>query len=113
MLVSGPVSDAVGTLALLQQRVDRSGEHPSFTARLGLETEPLANWLQVRLGTYWEPGRLWGAEGRVHLTTGFDVKVLPWSVFGLYSEGTWWGVGAVLDVADRYTNLGFRLGVWH
>jgi hypothetical protein len=113
LLVSGPVSDAVDTLSLLEQKVRRSGEHASFTARAGLETEPILDWLQMRLGFYWEPGRITGVDGRLHFTTGFEVKVLPWTVFGLYRDDTWWGVGAVLDVAERYTNIGFRLGIWH
>ncbi|MBI5549769.1 MAG: hypothetical protein HY901_38265 [Deltaproteobacteria bacterium] len=113
VLLSGAVGDAVGTLSMLQQTVARSGVSVSVTPRLGLEAEPLPHWLQLRMGGYLEPSRLVEASSRLHFTTGFDVKVLPWSVFGLYSEGTWWSVGAVLDVAKRYTNLSFRLGVWH
>jgi len=112
VLVTGPVADAVAPVSLLQQTVTRSGESVSVTARLGLEMEPIPDWLQMRLGTYLEPGRAAQSSARLHFTLGFDGKVFPWTVFGAYADDTWWSIGAVLDVADRYMNLAFRAGVW-
>jgi len=82
------------------------------TPRLGLEVEPIERWMQLRLGLYLEPGRAAASSARLHFTTGFDVKLFPWSVFGLYRDGTWWAAGVVVDVADRYNNVAFRVGVW-
>jgi hypothetical protein len=40
------------------------------------------------------------------------LRVLPWSVFGLYPEGTWWAFGAFGDLAEGYHSTGLRVGVW-
>jgi hypothetical protein len=112
VLLTGPVSEAVAPVSLLRQTVTRSGQGITVTPRLGLEVEPIENWVQMRLGLYLEPGRAAQANARLHFTTGFDVKLFPWSVFGLYHDSTWWSVGAVVDVADRYNNVAFRVGVW-
>lgn len=113
VLISGPVSEGVALSAFLRQRVQRSGTGVTYSPRLGLEAEPVGGWLQVRVGSYLEPARLSGSRPRPHGTAGFDLKVLPWDVFGLYDEGTWWSVGAVVDLAERYRNLALRVGVWH
>lgn len=112
VLLTGPVSDAVAPVSLLRQTVTRSGQGVTVTPRLGLEVEPVDDWMQLRLGLYLEPGRAATSSARLHFTTGFDVKLFPWTVFGLYHDGTWWSVGAVVDVADRYNNVAFRVGVW-
>ncbi len=112
VLITGPVADAVGTESFFQKTVDRSGEQVSITPRLGLEAEPLPGWLQLRLGTYYEPSRYRHTSARLHGTAGVDVKVLPWTVFGLYPDDTWWSLGAVGDFTRGYLSVAFRVGVW-
>lgn len=110
--LSGPVASGVGPIGLLQQRVVRSGDRLSVTPRLGFEAEPIAHRLQARIGAYVEPARLTEARARVHATAGLDLNLFEWTVFGLYDDGTSWCIGAVVDVAERYTNLSLRVGRW-
>ena len=115
LLVQGPVDNGVGVESFLQRTVDRSGESVTFSPRLGLEGEPVADWVKLRLGTYGEPTRFNNQAGaaRLHGTFGLDTKLFPWTVFGLFDEGTWWRAGGAVDVARRYFGWGVAVGVWH
>lgn len=113
LLMSGPVSDAVGIESFFSQKIDRSGQRNSFTPRLGLEAEPWHDVLQMRVGTYLEPSRFSYGKPRAHATTGLDVKVFPWTMFGLFGEDTWWRLGGVVDVSRNYFSFGGSFGVWH
>lgn len=121
----GPVDDAVGVESFLNRRVHRSGELPSVSYRLGVEGEPVPHWWKVRLGTYYEPTRFREVppppgggvairpRARQHATAGFDVRLFPWTVFGLFEDGTTWRAGAALDTAPRYFAWSASVGVWH
>jgi hypothetical protein len=115
VLLSGPVEDAVGVESFLRQEVDRSGESLTYTPRLGVETEAIPHWLKVRVGSYYEPTRFDNglSDGRLHGTASLELKVLPWTVFGLFDDPTWWRVGAVIDGSTRFLSYGFTGGVWH
>ena len=122
LLVSGKSPDAIGLetyfsaqAALIRptRTVDfrRSGESISYSPRLGLEGEPVPNWLQTRFGTYIEPSRF-GGQARQHFTFGFDLKLAPWSGFGLFGDQIWC-IGGVADLAPRYLSFGATIGAWH
>ena len=122
LLVSGKSANAIGlesyfsgqaALAQSTPTVDfrRSGENVSYSPRLGFEGEPVPNWLQTRFGTYIEPSRL-GGQARQHFTFGFDVKLAPWSGFGLFGDQIW-RIGGVADLAPRYQSFGVSIGAWH
>ena len=113
LVVTGAVEEAVGVESFLQRVVDRSGRRIVYSPRLGVETEIVPNWLKVRAGAYGEPSRFSAGTDRLHGTLGFDAKLFPWTVFGLFEEGTQWRFGAVLDAARRYLGWGISLGVWH
>jgi hypothetical protein len=89
----------------------RSGDGVSYSPRLGFEGEPVTNWLQTRFGTYIEPSRF-GGLARQHFTFGFDVKLFPFSGFGLFGDQVW-RIGGVADLAPRYQSFGISLGAWH
>jgi hypothetical protein len=110
--VTGPVEGGVGVASFLSQTVQRSGEQASLTLRAGLEAEPINDWLQLRSAFYLEPSRFADWHGRLHGTFGFDVKVLPWTIFGLFEPRTWWAFGAFADVAEGYYATGLRIGMW-
>jgi hypothetical protein len=123
LLISGKTADAIGLetyfagQAALSQGtplvdIRRSGESISYSPRLGFEGEPVPNWLQTRFGTYIEPSRFGGGLARQHFTFGFDLKLAPWSGFGLFGDQIW-RVGGVADLAPRYQNFGVSLGAWH
>ena len=122
LLVSGKSDDAIGLESFFaaQQSVSsmvaagdfrRSGQRITYSPRLGLEGEPVPDRLQTRIGTYIEPSRF-GGLARQHFTFGFDVKLFPWSVFGLLGDQTW-RIGGVADLAPRYQSFGLSLGAWH
>ncbi len=114
LLVSGPVDTAVSVESFLRQdRVFRSGQRVSVTPRLGLEAEPFEDAVQLRLGTYLEPGRIEGSTARPHLTLGFDVRALDWDLFGLLDPQNAFRVGAFGDLARQYFAWGITLGIWH
>ncbi len=111
--VTGRAENAIGVLGFLDQTVERSGESVSVGPRLGFEFEVLPNWLQVRAGVYAEPTRFQDSYARAHWTGGFSLKVMPWTLFGIYSPDTWWRLRAAVDIAPRYFGWGVSLSPWH
>jgi hypothetical protein len=108
----GPVARGVGMESFLSQQEHASGRHVTVGFRAGIEGEPIAHWMQMRAGTYFEPSRFDGVPYRVHGTVGVDVRLFSWDVFGLLEEFTL-RTGASADVAERYLNVGIGLGLWH
>lgn len=111
--VVGSSESAVGVESFIERKVSRAGDSVTVGPRLGVETEAVPNWLKLRAGTYGEPSRFKAGSNRLHATLGFDLKLFPWSVFGLFDEGTQWRVGGALDAARRYFGWSASLGVWH
>jgi len=115
IVVSGTTPEAVGVESFLERVAWRSGASLSYSPRVAVETELAPNWLRLRGGSYYEPTRFPSnlEGGRIHGTVGFDAKVLPFDVFGLFPEGTNWRVGGSLDVARQYFGWSVAIGVWH
>ncbi len=111
--VTGPVQDGVGVESFLQRRVDRSGEKVTLSPHLGIESEVVPHWLKVRAGSYGEPTRFDRGRSRLHGTVGFDLKLFPWTVFGLFEDGNHFRVSSAIDGAQRYFGWGLGVGVWH
>lgn len=119
LLVTGPVDDAVGIESFLARKVQRSGQDASYSPRLGIESEVIPHWVKLRAGSYYEPTRFGqtvqgtSAKGRMHGTMGFDAKLFPWTVFGLFDEDTEWRASAAADLASGYFGWSVSVGVWH
>jgi hypothetical protein len=113
MLYAGRTPGAVGVESMLTQTVDRSGEKPSLTMRGGAEMEVLPNRFQLRVGSYLEPTRFRESTSRVHGTTGFEVKLLEWSVFGLFPEDNVFRVSGAVDAAREYFGWSLGFGSWY
>lgn len=111
--VDGRVQSSVGIESFLQQTVDRSGERVTYSPRVGIEGEPIANWLKLRSGLYLEPSRFRGGDPRPHGTVGFDAGLFEWNAFGLANRDTRWRFGAALDTARAYFAWGVSAGAWH
>lgn len=107
-LVSGPVRDAIGMESMLSQTVDRSGRRTVVTLRGGAEAEVIPNWLVLRAGSYLEPTRYRAGHTRLHGTGGFALRVLRWSMFGLFDEDTLFRVSFAVDAARDY--FGWSVG---
>ena len=108
VLTSGAVRNAIGVESMLSQTIDRSGERAVVTLRGGAESEVIPNWLVLRAGSYLEPTRFRGGESRLHATGGFALRVLRWSVFGLFDEETLFRVSFAVDGARDY--FGWSVG---
>lgn len=106
LILYGPVGNAIGIDAFLGQTRRPRGDGWSTTFRLGLEGEPWAHRLKLRVGTYVEQARYEGVSARVHGTAGFDLRV-----FDLFGKS--WRVTFVVDGARDYLSWGVSAGVWH
>jgi len=115
LVLTGRTPEAVGVESFLERTTWRSGASLSYSPRFAVETELAPNWLRLRAGSYYEPTRFPSNQdgGRVHGTVGFDAKVFPFDVFGLFPEGTSWRVGGSLDAARHYFGWSVAIGVWH
>ncbi|HET6331573.1 MAG TPA: hypothetical protein VFG30_00075 [Polyangiales bacterium] len=111
-IVISPIEDGIGFESFMSQMREASGKSVTFGVRFGAEGEPIENRLKLRVGTYLEPSRFEAGSPRVHATLGSDVKLFSWDVFGILSPVDL-RIGAAVDVAVRYVNYGFSLGVWH
>jgi hypothetical protein len=124
LLVSGPAPrGAVGLESFFAAQLGNntsmapsvlipSGQDISYSPRLGLEGEPVTDRLQTRIGTYIEPSRFARRLARQHFTFGFDVKLFPFSFYGLFGDQIW-RIGGFADMAPRYQNFGVSIGAWH
>ena len=117
LLVSGPAAhDAIGLESFFGAQLGgsallTSGQNISYSPRLGLEGEPVPDFLQTRIGTYIEPSRFERRLARQHFTFGFDVKLFSFGLFDLFSQI--WRIGGFADLAPRYQNFGVSIGAWH
>lgn len=105
-IITGTSTNAVGVASLVGADARPAGREVTVGARLGLESEVIADWLVLRGGSYYEPSRF-ERTGRVHGTGGLDLKV-PFTVWDYQLRLT----GAV-DAADEYLNAGVGIGLWH
>jgi len=120
LIVSGSVDDGIGIERFLAQGVSgqdtshaigTSGATPSFSPRLGLETEPILDVLETRTGTYYEPNRF-GKVGRQHFTFGGDMRLFSTTFWGLIRKTTYC-LSTAIDIAPRYQSASLGVGVWH
>jgi hypothetical protein len=110
LVLTGGVTEGHGLEAFARHQLQRSGEHPVVTARVGAEAEAIPGWLRLRIGSYWEPGRFEDSHGRLHGTAGIDVRLVQFSLFG---SGYRVQLSATADAAPRYGNTGVSIGFWH
>jgi hypothetical protein len=109
VVVTGAVRDGHGLEAFARHRMQRSGRHVVVSPRLGAELELIPGWLRVRAGTYWEPARFDAVSGRLHGTTGFDLRLFEVPVGRRVYRPH---LSLVIDAAPRYGNLGVSIGFW-
>ncbi len=110
LVLTGPVADGHGLEAFGQQQLQRSGRKTVASLRLGAEYEWLPGRLRLRGGTYWEPGRFTGIDGRLHATLGVELSLFQFSVWRWTFRAR---VSVTGDIAVRYGNAGVSIGLWH
>ena len=109
LVATGASPNAYGLQAFGIHELERSGRHISWSMRGGAEYEWLPGRLRVRGGTYWEPGRFEGVDGRLHVTFGIEVRVFEFELWGpRRGQITLTG-----DGAPHYQNVALSLGFWH
>ncbi|MET0386375.1 MAG: hypothetical protein ABW321_10475 [Polyangiales bacterium] len=112
LLFIGTTPRGIGLESFLSQVRQDSGRYPSLTFRVGAEGEPIPNRLRLRIGSYLEPSRFDRVRPRLHGTVGTDMRLFAFDMFGLVSEFDV-RVTATLDIAERYSNFGVSVGIWH
>lgn len=112
LLLTGPSQDAVALEGFINRERELVGRTVSISPRFAVESEPVPDLLRFRAGVYVEPSRFVDGTARQHFTFGSDVKLFAWNILGLF-PGRIWRLSAFLDVAPRYQNFGFAIGVWH
>jgi hypothetical protein len=110
LVVTGAVSNGYGLEAFARHMLQPSGRDVVVSPRLGAEFECWPGWVRVRAGTYWEPGRYEGKDGRLHGTAGLDVRLFEFHVWGGYYRPQ---ISLVGDIADDYGNTGVSIGLWN
>src|SRR5262249_40107486 len=96
----------------IDQHREIVGTRVQVAPRMAVESEAIPNLLKTRAGIYFEPSRFVDGSVRQHFTLGADVRLFPWSVFGLFPNQVW-RLSSFLDIAERYQNFGFGIGAWH
>ncbi len=111
--VTLPAENAIGLDSFLTQIVERSGEYVTAQPHAAVEAEVWPRYLVARLGSYVEPSRFAKGLERVHVTTGFDVRIpVEWDVAGLFDEAQSFRLGGAFDYTARYVGWGLSAGVW-
>jgi hypothetical protein len=119
-LITGSTTRGVGVQSFLRQEDVTSGARVTVQPRLGLEGEPVIDWVIARIGTYVEPSRysatpLVGgvlAGARQHFTFGLEVRTFTWDLLGAMRP-TPFTIQLGGDLAPRYQNFGLSVGLWH
>ncbi len=112
-MVTGPTANAVGIESFLAQRIDRSGQHATFTPRVGLETEPVPDWLWFRAGAYLEPTRFNQSSARLHSTVGLETRIFQTDVFHTWDSPVPFRMGINIDLARDYYDWNWTWGIWY
>jgi hypothetical protein len=112
ILITGRSKNAISLESLFSHSDKASGDSVSYSPRLGLEGEPVVDYVQTRIGTYIEPSRYEGLRPRQHFTFGTNVRLGAWSCFGLFGDQIW-QIGGAADLAPRYQSFGLSIGAWH
>ena len=112
LLVTGASDESVSLEGFVQQEREIVGRKISLSPRFGLESEPVKNWLHGRIGSYLEPSRFDDGFARQHFTFGADIKLFPFSPWGIFGDQVW-RLSFSMDMAPRYQNFGIGIGAWH
>lgn len=112
LVVTPPIDRSTSVAAFLDQRLVPYGTSWSLSPHFGVEGEPLADRLMMRIGGYLEPSRADGVDARQHFTFGADLKLFAVRFMPGFRD-TVWKLTSSFDLAPRYTNWGLGIGIWH
>ncbi len=106
----GRVPDGVSVAGFAAQVEQPSGRAVTASVRVGAEGEVLPGRLRVRAGSYWEPARIEGRAGRVHATTGAELRLFH---FAFWEKERRVRLALAADLAADYQNIALSIGFWH
>ncbi len=112
LTIDGAVDDGYALESALAGEGIRRGKKLTVTPHVGMEVEAIPRRLRVRAGSYFEPTRTAVAPGRLHGTTGLEVRLFRLRLFKGFidTELTW---EAAVDAAPGYLNLAYLgIGSW-
>ena len=112
LLITGSSDQAVAIEGFVNKQRELVGLKTTLEPRFGLESEPIPNILHGRIGSYLEPTRFSDGHSRQHFTFGADVKLFPFSPWGILGDQIW-RLSFSMDMAPRYQNFGIGIGAWH
>ena len=104
LISSADSAVSLGTFAAQQMDATFVGGKGLLQPRVGVEHETLPGWVRTRLGAFVEPSPFPGRTARPHLTGGLELYL-----FHLWDD---WSLNASFDLASRYKDVGFSVGVW-
>jgi hypothetical protein len=110
VVLTGATEDGHAFEAFLDKTLLPSGRGVSVSVRAGTEYEWLPGRLRVRGGSYWEPGRIMDADGRLHVTAGVEWRF--WQL-ALWGDPYRLRLAVTADLARDYGNGGVSVGLWH
>ena len=110
LMIVGALTNAYSLEEFVAKRLQPSGQFVTYSPHGGAEIEIVPGWLRLRGGSYFEPSRYPGVDGRWHGTAGTEVRL-----FGFKLGGTERRVSIQLagDFAARYHNVGGSIGFWN
>jgi len=111
LVAFGPVGRGQGLDAFMQQQERPSGRDLLLSPRLGVEGEPWANRLQLRVGSYVEPSRFEDVPARVHVTGGLDLRLFRWDALKVVDPVDF-ELTFTMDYSYNYFDWGFGIGFW-
>lgn len=109
LVIAGASDEAYGIEAFGLHMLQRTGRHVAVSLRGGADYEAVPGRLRLRAGSYWEPARYDGVDGRIHVTFGAELRVFEFFAWGR-RRGRLSFTG---DVAERYRNVALSVGFWH
>jgi hypothetical protein len=111
VVVTGGTDRGAGIEAFVAHRLQASGrDRVDVSLRVGAEHEIAPGWVRIRAGSYYEPGRFSGVEGRLHGTMGFDLRLLSVCFWG---DRYRLRLSFAADAARQYANVITSIGFWH
>ncbi|MBM4364631.1 MAG: hypothetical protein FJ102_00335 [Deltaproteobacteria bacterium] len=112
LTIDGAVEDGYALETALEGEGVRRGKNLTVTPHLGFEVEAVPRRLRVRAGSYFEPTRTALASGRLHGTTGLEVRLFRLKLFkGVIDTEISWE--AAVDASRGYLNLAYLgIGSW-
>jgi hypothetical protein len=110
LLLVGALDNAYSVEEMSAMMLQPSGRNVTVSPRLGLEGEIIPGWWRLRAGTYYEPSRHPGIDGRLHGSAGTQVRLFS---FHLGSGERRVALSLAGDFARAFYNAGASLGFWN